>query len=165
MSATGGPSLSVIVRPAELTDADALAALERDARAAAADLRGGPALLAELLPVGAWCGAIDDPGRPVWVADLEGSVVGFLQAEVVPPLIVVRQVWVHPEARELGFGEELLGAAIEHGRALGCAAIEANALPGDRLTKNLYERAGITARKIVLRAALSDPSTAADASR
>jgi len=40
------------------------------------------------------------------------------------------------------------------GRAAGCAAIEGEALPGDRDVKNLYERAGITARLIVVSKAL-----------
>ena len=60
------------------------------------------------------------------------------------------QVYVTPEARELGFGDGLLEAAIELARAQGAVAIEAEALPGDRETKNLYERAGVTARKLVV---------------
>ena len=66
------------------------------------------------------------------------------------PTQVVRidQVWVTPEARELGFGDELLATAISSARARGATAVEGQALPGDRHTKNLYERAGIVARLI-----------------
>ena len=63
---------------------------------------------------------------------------------------MVRQVYVEPEARELGFGDELLATALDIARARGCTALQATALPGDRLTKNLYERAGITTRKLTV---------------
>ena len=57
-------------------------------------------------------------------------------------------MYVTPEARELGFGDALLELAT--GRPLGAAVLEGEALPGDRHTKNLYERAGITARLITV---------------
>lgn len=63
-------------------------------------------------------------------------------------IVRVDQVWVTPEARENGFGDALLELAIERARALGASAVEGQALPGDRHTKNLYERAGIVARLI-----------------
>lgn len=63
---------------------------------------------------------------------------------------VVRQVYVHPEARELGLGDDLLEAAIAATVAAGGATIESVALPGDRETKNLFERAGLTARLITV---------------
>ncbi|MGK0332191.1 MAG: GNAT superfamily N-acetyltransferase [Minisyncoccia bacterium] len=63
-------------------------------------------------------------------------------------IIRVDQVWVTPEARELGFGDALLAAAIAGARERGAVAVEGQALPGDRHTKNLYERAGIVARLI-----------------
>ena len=65
-------------------------------------------------------------------------------------IAVVRQVYVEPEARELGFGDGLLDAARHEAQRHGCSALEGFALPGDRDTKNLYERAGITARKIIV---------------
>ena len=51
-----------------------------------------------------------------------------------------------PEARELGFGDALLERGDRRRPAVGAALLEGQALPGDRETKNLYERAGITAR-------------------
>ena len=69
---------------------------------------------------------------------------------------LVEQVYVTPEAREIGFGDDLLAAAIDTARRGGAVAIEAEALPGDRETKNLYERAGVTARKLVLSKSLTD---------
>ena len=77
----------------------------------------------------------------------------------------VDQVYVTPEARQLGFGDALLELAEGAGRAAGADFLEGHALPGDRETKNLYERAGITARLITVSRALSGPSKPADASR
>ena len=85
----------------------------------------------------------------MWIAHIGEVVVGYLVAELGDDHIVrVDQVWVTPEARELGFGDELLGSAIAGAREAGAVAVEGQALPGDRHTKNLYERAGIVARLI-----------------
>jgi GNAT superfamily N-acetyltransferase len=136
------------IRPLEPGDAGQVAALEADARAALEGQRGGAAHLREVPAVGEWANV-----PTTWVATFDDVVVGYLQLMVraeTPDIAEVRQVYVHPEARELGFGDWLLEAALEHARAVGCAFIEGVALPGDRDTKNLYERAGITARKIVV---------------
>jgi ribosomal protein S18 acetylase RimI-like enzyme len=85
----------------------------------------------------------------VWLAHIDDVVVGYLVADLGDDHIVrIDQVWVTPEARELGFGDALLDAAIEGARGRGAVAVEGQALPGDRQTKNLYERAGIVARLI-----------------
>ena len=136
------------VRPAVEDDQLALQALELEARAALIDQRGGERWLVEHPVVGAgWaerCRSAD-----VFVGTIDGVVIGYLVAELGADAIVrIDQVWVTPEARELGFGDELLATAIEAARARGAAAVEGQALPGDRHTKNLYERAGIVARLI-----------------
>ncbi len=138
------------VRGAHVHDAGALGALEHAARAALVDQRGGPQLLAEQPPVADWAAlsVLDD--RDVLVGTIDGVVVAYLELVVHGSTAVVRQVFVEPEARELGFGDELLAEAIVLARRRGCAALEATALPGDRMTKNLYERAGITTRKLTV---------------
>ena len=65
-------------------------------------------------------------------------------------LVLIDEVYVSPEARELGFGDELLAIAIAAARERGARTLDALALPGDRNTKNLYERAGIKARLITV---------------
>jgi ribosomal protein S18 acetylase RimI-like enzyme len=57
-------------------------------------------------------------------------------------------VWVDPLARENGFGDHLLALVISLAVERGAVAVEGESLPGDRHTKNLYERAGIVARLI-----------------
>ncbi len=153
------------VRRAGADDAPVLATLERDARAALVDARGGAAALAEQPAQDDWTPALADPDRRVFVATIDDVVLGYL--ELAAPSIgdthgtwVVRQVYVDPGARGLGLGDDLLGAAIDAARAGGAAAIESWALPGDRDTKNLFERAGVTARKLVVSKRLGGPTSA-----
>lgn len=138
-----------VVRPATGVDADELAALERSARSALLDQRGGVRWLDEHPVRGSdWPDVI---GRtPVFVADLDGVPVGYLVLRLGDDVAVVDEVYVAPEAREVGFGDELLAAALTVAREAGAVLFEATALPGDRDTKNLYERAGITARSITV---------------
>ena len=150
--------MSFDVRPARPDDDAAIAQLEAEARAALVDTRGGNALLAEQPAVDDWHSVIGSADRRVWVATIDDVVVGYL--ELVTPASggtgVVRQVYVHPEAREVGFGDYLLAEAIAAIQQMGGAAVESFALPGDRDTKNLYERAGVTARKIIVSKRLTD---------
>ncbi len=140
------------VRPATAVDTPQLAALEIEAREALVDARGGAALLAEQPAVDDWAALLADGLHRVWVATIDDVVVGFLQlrhAEDEPTGVVV-QVYVAPDAREVGFGDVLLAEAIGAIRASRGVCVESFALPGDRDTKNLYERAGVTARKIIV---------------
>jgi GNAT superfamily N-acetyltransferase len=66
------------------------------------------------------------------------------------PVARIDQVYVAVEARELGFGDALVAAAMDWAREQGAELIEAETLPGDRNLKNLYERAGVTARLITV---------------
>lgn len=137
-----------IVRDGNPSDVDQLILLEDEARAALVDQRGGERWLVEHPLIGErWSECLRD--RDVHVALIDEVVVGYLLADLGDDAIIrVDQVWVTPQARELGFGDELLAAAISSGRHRGARAVEGQALPGDRHTKNLYERAGIVARLI-----------------
>ena len=140
------------IRPATPADTLALAALEDEARTALVHARGGRRLLAEQPPVDDWASVVEDPAAAVWVAMIGEVTVGYLQLRLPAPggTGEVVQVYVPPGARELGFGDDLVAAAITATKAAGGVEIDSFALPGDRNTKNLYERAGITARKIIV---------------
>ena len=146
------------VRPASESDIDQLLLLEHDARAALVDQRGGARWLVEHPEIGErWSNLIASHGTDVMVAHIGDVVVGYLVAELGDDAIVrIDQVWVDPMAREVGFGDELLATAIGRARTEGAVAVEGQALPGDRHTKNLYERAGIVARLITTYKALTD---------
>lgn len=148
--------MNTSVRRLTPADIDIVMFLEQSARAALVDQRGGAALLDEQPAVADWSRLVDDDHHPVWVGDVDGTAVGYLEAVRRGTTLEVLQVFVHEQARELGLGDELLAAALDHARVSGCASLEGCALPGDRLTKNLYERAGITARKIILATRLGD---------
>ncbi len=138
------------VRPLAAADAAEVSELESDARTALLEQRGGPAHLAERAAVGDWRAVVLEAGQHVWVATIDEVVVGYLQLHIAGTAAEVMQVYVHPEAREIGFGDWLLEAAVATALSLGCTVLEGTALPGDRQTKNLYERAGIKARKITV---------------
>jgi GNAT superfamily N-acetyltransferase len=147
------------VRRATPDDADVLAELEVEARAAVGDLRGGPRLLADHPPVAAgWARWMEDPASAAWIAEIDGVPVGYLTLELPSRsggAGQITQVFVTPGARELGLGEALVAAAIGALVAVGAGALDAVALPGDRLTKNLFERAGVVSRLIVLSRSLA----------
>jgi GNAT superfamily N-acetyltransferase len=139
-----------VVRAARTDDAAQIAVLEAEGRAPLNESRGGPMWLEEHPSVEDWQSVIAGDGR-VTVAEIDGVLVGFLQMAEPDDrgVAAVLQVFVLPDARELGFGDILLAESIEWARSVGAVALEGEALPGDRDTKNLYERAGITARKII----------------
>jgi GNAT superfamily N-acetyltransferase len=148
------------VRAACNDDITALRWLEDEARTDVATRRGGPQLLAEQPEVGdGWAVLVDAVPPRVLVGTIDGVPVGYLLLGPVAAAATARveQVWVSPGAREVGFGDDLLAAATAIARDAGAVAIEAEALPGDRDTKNLYERAGVTARKLVVWKSLTPP--------
>jgi len=161
-----------LVRRATSGDAGPLRVLEAEARAGLIEARGGSRWLQEHQLIGErWPERLD--AGPVFVAVLElddggpGLVVGYLVLDLNLPIATVDQVYVTPDARELGYGDALLEAATAAAVDAGAHLIEGTALPGDRDTKNLYERAGITARLITVsrQLGLSAPSRSGPASR
>lgn len=134
-----------LVRPAAAGDAIQLQQLEAESRAALAEQRGGPRWMADH-PAGAWT----NPQSFTSVAHIDDVLVGYIVATVTGSLARIVDVYVTPAARELGFGDALLAEAVTRVRAAGATTLDAEALPGDRDIKNLYERAGIKARLIVV---------------
>jgi GNAT superfamily N-acetyltransferase len=144
-----------IVRAATLDDLDDLQMLEAESRAALADQRGGERWLQQHRHRGPrWADVVGErhePSTNVFVGLIDDVVVGYLVLERPEHrLAVVEQVYVTPGAREVGIGDELLAAAVDHARSTGASLLEGEALPGDRDTKNLFERARITARLITV---------------
>lgn len=140
------------VRAAVPGDAPALASMEATAREHLLGQRGGPQVLAEQPGVGDWPALLGRADVAVFVATVDDVPIGYLEMALPDDTgrSVVRQVFVETEARELGFGDWMIEAAIEATRSAGGTVIESFALPGDRETKNLFERAGMTARKLIV---------------
>ncbi len=146
-------------RLVEGRDTDDVAALRAEAGRLVADARGGaayldrecPAPLVDDLLRGALGG---EDGALGVVGTLDGMVVGFLFAwydPKRPPASRVARVvalWVTPQARGLGVGEAMMGELVTRARQAECGSIDADALPGDRDTKNYFETHGLVARLI-----------------
>jgi ribosomal protein S18 acetylase RimI-like enzyme len=59
-------------------------------------------------------------------------------------------IYVEPDAREIGIGDALLSQLIDELRRREISYVNAQALPGDRATKNLFERHGLIAQTIIV---------------
>lgn len=142
-------SIDPVIRLAESGDREFVIELDAQLRATVEGQRGGAGWLVEHPHI---VGMLDV--CRLWVAVIEGVVVGFLASRTSRDdrgqVMTVDRVFVHPAARELGCGDALLAACMAEAQRGGYAVLEASALPGDRETKNLYERAGVTARSITL---------------
>lgn len=158
-----GAALDPLVIEGGADHLDDLVALEHEARAAVSGQRGGERWLQEHPPCD-WSRLLDrhdhaGASTQVLVAVVDDVPVGYLVLDhPADDVARVDQVWVTPMARELGFGDAMLATALERARELGVRWFEGQALPGDRHTKNLYERAGITARSITVSTRLDDAS-------
>ena len=135
-----------VVREFTAADVVALDELAALARESIREARGGARWI-ETHPLPNW----NDPDVVVLVADLDGVVIGYLVARIGSDQVMeVDEVFVLEQAREVGFGDALVAEILRLARQRGAKRLEAEALPGDRDTKNLWERAGITARLITV---------------
>jgi len=107
----------------------------------------------------AYAALLDRDDAAVLVGTYDDVVVGFGAAHVEvlrdgSRLGVVDEIYVEPEARAVGVGETLVEELVRFCRAAGCAGVDATALPGDREAKNFFERAGFSARLLVMHRSL-----------
>lgn len=141
-------------RPATEDDHDAISALFDAATEELRVEKGGELWARQVDRAGGFVPPPDGAGV-VLVGTLDDAVVGYavVRADALADggeLAVLTDVYVEPDARDVGVGEALLDAAIEWARGRGCLGIDALALPGMRETKNFFEAAGLVARAIVV---------------
>jgi GNAT superfamily N-acetyltransferase len=134
----------VRARPVAASDVAAVGALCEAARAEIAGLRGGAQYPVRALP------APGDPLRPLWVGEIDATVVGYLTASLSGTAGVIDAVYVDPGCRAVGVGAALLAEALAWMASAGCDTVDAQALPGARQTKNFFEESGFTARLLVV---------------
>ena len=134
----------VSIRAASASDETTLALLDAAAREEGTRHRGSPHLYESWGSFGERWAQREDIFQ-FSVAIVDDTIVGFSVVRAAPrPLL--DQVFVHPQARGLGVGSSILRHAVT---SHGAENLDALSLPGDRLTKNLYERAGLKARLII----------------
>jgi GNAT superfamily N-acetyltransferase len=91
----------------------------------------------------------------VIVGSIEDVVVGYGVAEIEmlrdgSRLGVIGELFVEQGARAIGVGEVIADELVAFCRNQNCLGVDARALPGHREAKNFFERAGFTARALIM---------------
>ncbi|MFM9138811.1 MAG: GNAT family N-acetyltransferase, partial [Actinomycetota bacterium] len=84
------------------------------------------------------------------IGTYEDRVVGLALWTIDDAELMIEVLYVVPEARGLGLGEAVVRRAVEEARGRGCGSIAGRALPGDRETKNVFERTGLVSQVITV---------------
>ncbi|HMK10352.1 MAG TPA: GNAT family N-acetyltransferase [Acidimicrobiales bacterium] len=154
-------------RPATLGDLTRIAELAEQAVAELAVSKGGAVWSRREARAKPYTDSLradlDASDRHVLAGEFGGAIVGYavVRAETLRDggiLGVIDDIYVEPDAREVGVGEALMDGIEQWCRALGCIGIDALALPGNRETKNFFETFGLVARAIVVHRSLDDPT-------
>ena len=161
---TGAVVPAATVRVATPADIDAVTTMAQAAADTLRGQRGADVMLAREAPVPSASKLTDWMSRgdaTVLLGLLDDQPVGVIAAHVDvlldgERLAVVPMLWVDPEARSVSVGEAMLNAIVDWARAQDCAAVDAYALPGERITKNFFEAAGFKARLLTVHHRLSD---------
>lgn len=102
---------------------------------------------------------LDDPHAIVVVGTIDRVVIGYGVCVIEAlrdgsRLGSIPELFVTPEARAVGVGEQILERLVAECRARSCTGVDTVALPGHRAAKNFFEGAGFTARALVMHHAL-----------
>jgi ribosomal protein S18 acetylase RimI-like enzyme len=98
---------------------------------------------------------IDRDDALVVVGTVDETVVGFGAVALEhlrtgETLGVITDLFVEPDARAVGVGEEMANELVAFCTTRGCVGIDSLALPGHRAAKNFFEESGFTARAITM---------------
>ncbi|HTN99357.1 MAG TPA: GNAT family N-acetyltransferase, partial [Microthrixaceae bacterium] len=105
---------------------------------------------------------IHDPNRLVLIGSIGSTSVGFAVVSTAQLredylLADINEIFVEPDARDIGVGEALMAAITQWATERGCTGLDSRALPGDRSTKNFFESNGLVARAILVHRDLREP--------
>lgn len=150
-------------RKASLADVEVLTKLVADAVESTRSMRGGT-LLAHAertkAPAQRVVDAVGGPGRVAIAGEFEGVVLGVCLVHIEPTsggsMATADELWVDPEAREVGIGEAMLEEALRWAREQRALGLDLEVLPGDRQMKNLCERLGLVARQLTMHVRIDD---------
>ena len=87
---------------------------------------------------------LDRIGESRWyaVADVEGTLAGYVGLYLSPPDADVQTIAVSPDVHGRGLGHELLAAAIEHAWQVGCTRMFLEVRADNEAALALYRRVG-----------------------
>lgn len=140
--------MDIALRPATAADYDAIAAIWH----LSAGLPGvGPAKLPSLERLRARVDVEIAEGWRVTVAEAGGEIIGFLA--IKPEAAILDQLFMHPEARGMGLGLDLLDAAKE--QMPGGFTLFTR--PGNTPARRFYEKHGLTHLRDELHPVFGDP--------
>src|SRR2546423_14301024 len=95
------------------------------------------------------------PSNVLYVAEVEGEIVGTLQLTFIPGLdylgaerMLIEAVRVARERRNSGLGKAMIAQAIEMARARGCQRVELTSSASRKDAHRFYERLGVTASPV-----------------
>lgn len=150
------PVVRLFVREATAEDANVLLAFAEASKAEASLYRGS-----------SWSqpsGSILD--TLTLVGGVGTTVMGSLRAVRTSDTVwFVESVFVAKESREVGIADAMMLDALHRMSGMSATRVESSAMPGDRATKNLFERHGLVAQTILVGKSLSDLSTPERASQ
>ncbi|CAN5747506.1 hypothetical protein BH24ACT3_BH24ACT3_08450 [soil metagenome] len=153
-------------RPARPEDIPRIVELAREGIAELSVTKGGAVWArreARAEPIGASLVAVlDDPAAAMVVGTIDDTVVGYgvVRAEMLRDgalLGVVDDLYVEEGCRAVWVGEVIMDDLLAWCRTQGCMGVDSLALPGNRATKNFFERFGLVARAIVVHKSLIEP--------
>lgn len=147
--------MQVFTRRATESDCEVLQLLESEARSSLDHFRGGSRLADEINSIDVnWSQQLNDVSTVIFVAGSNDVVMGYLMARLgrakSGSIATIEQVFVTKDARNLGIGDALVSTTIAWAKSGSLVALDGFALPGDRETKNLFERSGLVARLITV---------------
>jgi len=98
---------------------------------------------------------LGDENSVLALGTLDGVVVGLALGRLADPhsggrIASIEAIYVDPEARAVGVGEELLAYVTSWALEQGATGIDVPVLPGVRQAKNFFEASGYVARYIVM---------------
>jgi GNAT superfamily N-acetyltransferase len=79
---------------------------------------------------------------PVWVAEIDGAVIGTVSAAFRPRVIYVRGMAVAPQAQRRGVGHRLLQEVERYANESGVRSLELATTPFLAAARELYQRHG-----------------------
>ena len=95
---------------------------------------------------------ISTKSKALIIGEFDSCPLGYMLLELLmiedAEASNIQEVFVLKEARAVGVGESMMKFAIDWSRSKGASLVLGRTLPGDRETKNFFEKHRLTARLI-----------------